>query len=108
MSDTQVNVGKSLNKENSSKLEVDPRSEITTTVERLEGTPFVCRWMADYGWAIGIGIKRISKFYESKEELMEWLDKMGMDWEMVAMMVDALVETRLEYNEIERRSENGN
>lgn len=98
-----------MNVENQDKqnyLTTDERSEITTTIERLESTPFTVRWMLDYGWAYGIGNKRISPFFESREKLIEEIEKTNVNWNTLAMMIDALVEYRIEMMEIERRANN--
>lgn len=83
-------------------ITTDERSEVTTRVRQVEGTPFQMRWVKEKGWAFGIGTKRVSNWFKTEKEATREINK--INWRMLTAVVEIIVEAKLELIEIEKRS----
>lgn len=92
------------NVEKTNKLDsFSENSKLNTWIRKVEGTIFSIRYWEEYGYAYGIGNERISKWFETEQEVYDDINK--LDWDVITRVMDCLMRHFEVAREIERRIE---
>jgi hypothetical protein len=73
-------------------------SELTELNERIENTPLMSRWEKDNGWSFGIVGYRVSKWYETKEEMLKRVE--AKEWEDILGIIGVVMDATLKLNNL--------
>lgn len=72
-------------------------SEMLTETKKIENTPFMQRWEKEKGYSFGIGIYRLSEYYETEKQLLTAVKK--IDYNIIQGMIAANIDATLKmYN----------
>lgn len=73
-------------------------SELESSTERIEGTPFLRRWEKENGYSFGLGNYRISEWYKTEKEMLKKLKE--KDWDTIAGLIGVVVDATLKQNNL--------